>query len=173
MSAHIAQIQSERMLLPLLGRFVQPSQQQTLTILGENFAKSFSMPNSQWQRGPVFHPVGVSIVIPRHIRHLSVCARAHYGKIRINIPSHVSVESSYIDAYIKVTSMNTSCTDYKYKRDAYKRERTTQTCIYSRTSQSGQSKKRTHSLQRTKVQSWIEKPIHIIIHWQPPRSDHL
>ena len=28
-------------------------------------------------------------------RHLSVCARAHYGKIRVNIPSHVSVESSY------------------------------------------------------------------------------
>ena len=38
--------------------------------------------------------------------------------------------------------------------------------------QSGQSEKRTHSLQRTKVQSRIEKPIHII-HWQPPRTDHL
>ena len=43
---------------------------------------------------------------------------------------------------------------------------------YSKTSESGHSEKRTHSLERTKLQVPIENPI-FIIHYQPPRSDHL
>ena len=40
---------------------------------------------------------------------------------------------------------------------------------YSKTSESGHSEKRTHSLERTKLQVPIENPI-FIIHYQPPRS---
>ena len=44
--------------------------------------------------------------------------------------------------------------------------------LYSKTSESGQSEKRTHSLERTKLQVPIENPI-FILHYQPLRSDHL
>ena len=43
---------------------------------------------------------------------------------------------------------------------------------YSKTSLSGHSEKRTHSLERTRRQSRIENPVYVI-QWQPPRSDHL
>ena len=45
-------------------------------------------------------------------------------------------------------------------------------CKYSKTSLSGHSEKRTHSLQRTMWQSRIENPVYVI-HQLPPRSDHL
>ena len=52
--------------------------------------------------------------------------------------------------------------------------RNTDGAKYSRTSLSGHSEKRTHSLEQTKLQSRIESPILVIhVHWQPPRSNHL
>ena len=42
--------------------------------------------------GATCHPVGVSIVIPRHVGRLKLARASLFG---VNIPSHVNVESSY------------------------------------------------------------------------------